>query len=95
MEQGFFIVSGSCLSADPIQEPDHSCGYQIDMCLEAVVVIFDGNEFRVLISRCGLFSIAERNELIREGVNYQDRPVSIETDRVVEGQEPVHPIIVA
>ena len=77
MEQGFFIVAGSCLFADPIQKPDHSCGYKIDMCLKAVIVLLNDSELRILIGRCGLFSIAERNEFIREGVNYQDRPVSI------------------
>ena len=95
VEQGFFIMSGSCLSADLIQKPDHSACHQIYVCLKAVVVRFDGNEFRVLISRRGLFPISERDEFVRFGMDYQNRPVSVEPDRVVEGQKSVHAIIAA
>ena len=88
-------MSESCLSADPIQKPDHGCGYQIDVCLKAVIVLLNDSELRILIGRRGLFPISERDEFVRFGMDYQNRPVSVEPDRVVEGQGPVHPIMFA
>ena len=80
---------------NPIQKPDHSFSYQIDMCLKAVIVLLNDSELRVLISRRGLFPISERDEFVRFGMDYQNRPVSVEPDRVVEGQKSVHAIIVS
>ena len=93
--KAFLIVAGSCLSADPIQKPDHSLCHQIDVCLKAVIVLLNDSELRVLISRCGLFPISERDEFVRFGMDYQNRPVSVEPDRVVEGQKSVYTIIVS
>ena len=88
-------MSASRLSLNSIQKPDHSFSYLIDVCLEAVIIIFNSSEFRVLISCRGLLPISERNELVCLRVDYQNRPVSVEPDRVVEGQKSVHAIIVS
>ena len=78
-------MSASRLSLNSIQKPDHSFSYLIDVCLEAVIIIFNSDEFRVLISRCGLCSVSERDKFVCHRVDHQDRPVSVEPDRIVEG----------